>query len=134
MIKPSTYFIYIILFLTFSFHATSSQAVNEEVPGLVLNQTKSVLAQEFSVGFSQVWRNYPVPPQYSVILNERTLANGVQMIEVKYKHYTLISSRLDRRIDRLELGRAAAEQVIRQLSSVAKQSATPTADLAEDEI
>lgn len=100
---------------------------------MILDQTHSTLAKEFYIGFSQIWRNHPVPSRSSVILEERVDVNYGPIIQVRAKHQVIYSNTLNRRLDNAERGREAAKQVLRQLRNPNWLSAR-SADLAADEI
>lgn len=104
----------------------------DEITGIVIDESFTPLAKEFSQGFSQIWRNQPTKPRYSVTLKEDKSALRGNKISVTFRRQVVYIANLNRRKDNVEIGKEAAKSVIRKLR-VYSTNASKDPDLAEDE-
>lgn len=110
----------------------ANNTFNDELTGIVIDETFTNLARDFSHGFSQIWRNQPTNIKYSVTLKESQSALRGNMISITFRRQMLYMGNLNRRKDNIELGREAAKSVIRKLK-LFKPNPNQSPDLAADE-
>lgn len=104
----------------------------DEITGIVIDESFTNLARDFSQGFSQIWRNQPTNLKYSVTLKESNSALRGNRVTISFKRQVLYIANLNRRKDNVKHGRDAARSVIRRLHAFNRHSKRDP-DLAEDE-
>ena len=123
----------IILLCTSQWCLAIQQQVNEGDPeGFLVDQSYSTLAKDFFAGFSQVWSNEYSDAKQSVTVQERLSAANGSSVFIRHKTDVIYKVSLNRRIDNIESGRAAAKEVIQYLKTLGMNRSN-SEDVADDE-